>query len=158
MCDGEVGLAWHNNKPIFIEKPDIYEIDLPNFTFEKCVLATEKFVSLGSRKRFIVYDGEVCFFFSIFHFAGSFFNSYLLRQIGLAWHNNKPIFIEKPDIYEIDSVSFTFVKCVPANDKHITLGSRRRIIVYDGEVGVSYVNGRLGTPNLLLFGSTFFRC
>lgn len=65
-------------------------------------------------------------------------------EIGLAWHNNKPIFIEQPDFYEIDSHDFTFIKCVTASEKHISLGSRKRIIVYDGEVGVSYVNGRLG--------------
>lgn len=119
--DGEIGLAWHSNKPIFIEKPDIYEIDDPNFKFEKCIVATEKFVQLGSRKRFIVNDGEV----------------------GLAWHNNRPIFIEKPDIYEIDSINFTFVKCVTASEKQVILGSRKRVIVYDGEVGISYVGGKL---------------
>jgi regulator of protease activity HflC (stomatin/prohibitin superfamily) len=64
-------------------------------------------------------------------------------ELGLAWHNNKPIFIEQPDFYEIDSPNFTFLKCVPASDKNVALGSRKRIIVYDGEVGISYVNGRL---------------
>jgi len=76
-------------------------------------------------------------------------------EIGLAWDNNKPVFIEKPDFYQVDSPSFTFVNCVNSSEKMIILGSSKRIVVYDGEVGVSYVNGRLDIlqPNTHVFDS-----
>jgi len=140
--NGELGLAWNDNKPIFIEKPDFYEIDSPNFSFIKCVPATEKIIILGSRKRFIVCDGEV----------------------GLAWHNNKPIFIEKPDIYEIDLPNFTFEKCIPATEKYAILGSRKRFIVYDGEVGLAWHNNKpifIEKPDVYEIDSptfTFVKC
>jgi len=64
-------------------------------------------------------------------------------EIGLAWEDNKPVFIETPGIFEVDSPTFAFMKCEPASEKQIMLGSRKRIVVYDGEVGISYVNGKL---------------
>jgi regulator of protease activity HflC (stomatin/prohibitin superfamily) len=64
-------------------------------------------------------------------------------EIGLIWEDNQPIFIDKPGIYEVDSPNFVFEKCVSSSDKQIQLGSRKRIVVYDGEVGISYVNGKL---------------
>jgi regulator of protease activity HflC (stomatin/prohibitin superfamily) len=129
--NGEIASAWYKSKPIFISKPDIYEIDDPTFIFESCVPATTKLIKLGSRTRFIVYNGE----------------------IGLAWDNNKPILIDEPGIYEKDDPTFIFDKCVAATTKKISLGSRTRVIVYDGEVGVSYVKGKLDIldPNTYMF-------
>jgi len=64
-------------------------------------------------------------------------------EIGLAWEDNKPVFIETPGVFEVDSATFAFIKCEAASEKQIMLGSRKRIVVYDGEVGISYVNGKL---------------
>lgn len=64
-------------------------------------------------------------------------------QMGLAWMENNPIFIDKPGVYVYDNPNFSFVKFVSVTDKQISLGNRQRIIVYDGEVGVSYYKGKL---------------
>lgn len=45
---GEVGLAWENNEPVFFQE-GIYEKDSPNFTFERCVSAGEKVITLGAK-------------------------------------------------------------------------------------------------------------
>ncbi len=76
-------------------------------------------------------------------------------NIALAWYNNKPIFIDVPKLYEFDDPTFIFQEFKSATDKEIVLGSRRRIIVYDGEVGISYVKGRLEilSPNTYIFDS-----
>ena len=36
-----------------------------------------------------------------------------------------------------------FEKCVSAGDKFITLGAKKIVTVWDGEVGVSYLKGKL---------------
>lgn len=76
-------------------------------------------------------------------------------EIGLAWWKNKPLFIQEPGVYEVDSVDFFFEKCVPVNTKKIVLGSSMRIIVYDGEVGVNYMKGKLEIlpPNTYIFAN-----
>eukprot|EP01119_Soliformovum_irregulare_P018340 TRINITY_DN55_c2_g1_i1.p1 TRINITY_DN55_c2_g1~~TRINITY_DN55_c2_g1_i1.p1 ORF type:complete len:685 (+),score=227.55 TRINITY_DN55_c2_g1_i1:51-2105(+) len=55
---GEIGLAWENNNPAFFEE-GVYEFDSPNFTYERCVNASDKQINLGSRKIVTVWDGEV---------------------------------------------------------------------------------------------------
>ena len=64
-------------------------------------------------------------------------------QIGLAWMDNNPMFIEKPGVYVYDSPNFIFEKFVTVGTKQITLGNKQRIVVYDGEVGISYYKGKL---------------
>lgn len=74
-------------------------------------------------------------------------------EIGLAWEDNRAVFVETAGVYEVDSPTFAFVKCIPASEKCIELGSRKRVVVYDGEVGISYLNGKLDilTPKIHLF-------
>jgi regulator of protease activity HflC (stomatin/prohibitin superfamily) len=46
-------------------------------------------------------------------------------------------------VYIKDSPLFIFEKCISASEKQITLGARKIITVWDGEVGVSYYKGKL---------------
>ena len=64
-------------------------------------------------------------------------------EIGLAWHENRPLFIETPGTYHVDSASFRFVESKPAAQKRLVLGSHKIITVFSGEVGVSFDAGRL---------------
>eukprot|EP01113_Clastostelium_recurvatum_P040721 TRINITY_DN635_c0_g1_i1.p1 TRINITY_DN635_c0_g1~~TRINITY_DN635_c0_g1_i1.p1 ORF type:complete len:706 (+),score=230.23 TRINITY_DN635_c0_g1_i1:77-2194(+) len=127
---GKVGLISNNNKPILLAE-GTYTFNSQVFAFAGLRDINEAVFVHGTITRFRVRNGE----------------------IGLAWDNNKPVFIEKPDFYEVDSPNFTFVKCVNSYEKMIILGSMKRIIVYDGEVGVSYVNGKLDIlqPNTHIF-------
>jgi hypothetical protein len=129
--NGEIGLALYKNKPVFISIAGVYEIDDSLFIFEKCVTATTKLIKKDSRTRFIVNTGE----------------------IGLAWHHNKAIFVTQPNVYEVDDPIFVFERCVPAITKQIILGSKMRIIVCDGEIGISNVKGTLDilTTNTYIF-------
>ncbi|PRP81599.1 prohibitin domain-containing protein [Planoprotostelium fungivorum] len=63
-------------------------------------------------------------------------------ELGLAWEDNEPVFFSE-GIYQKDSPNFTFVKCVSASEKEIALGSKKIITVWDGEVGVSFLKGKL---------------
>eukprot|EP01111_Echinosteliopsis_oligospora_P005129 TRINITY_DN1832_c2_g1_i1.p1 TRINITY_DN1832_c2_g1~~TRINITY_DN1832_c2_g1_i1.p1 ORF type:complete len:805 (-),score=239.67 TRINITY_DN1832_c2_g1_i1:156-2570(-) len=117
---GKVALVSENNKPALLpEGHFVYNTQIFDYGGMRGV--NEESVVYRTITRFRVRNGE----------------------IGLAWHNSKPIFIEKPDYYEIDSPAFTFVNCVSASEKLITLGSHKRVVVYDGEVGISYCNGKL---------------
>ncbi|AYV80399.1 MAG: prohibitin domain-containing protein [Harvfovirus sp.] len=118
---GQIAKAWYRSKPIFITAPGIYEIDDTNFVFVECVPSTTKIITLGSRNRFIVYAGE----------------------IGLALENNVGKFFDTPGIYERDDPNFVFKECVPLSTNKISIGSKMRIIVRDGEVGESYLSGNL---------------
>jgi len=60
----------------------------------------------------------------------------------LAWENNQPTFFEE-GMYDKDSANFMFEKCVNASEQQIMLGSKKIITVRDGEVGVSYLKGKL---------------
>jgi regulator of protease activity HflC (stomatin/prohibitin superfamily) len=117
---GKVALIAENNKYAFLPQ-GTYSFNSQVFHYSGLKDLTENCITHGTITRFRIRNGE----------------------LGLAWHNNKPIFVDQPDFYEIDSPNFTFVRCVPASEKHVTLGSRKRVIVYDGEVGISYANGRL---------------
>jgi regulator of protease activity HflC (stomatin/prohibitin superfamily) len=128
---GQIALAWYKSKPIFINTPGLYEFDDANFILDRCESMTKKEISLGSKCRILVSPGE----------------------IGLALHENKSIFLDTPNVYEFDDPNFIFKKFVAMTEKQITLGSKTRIIVQDGEVGISYVNGRLTIlqPNIYTF-------
>jgi len=117
---GKVALISENNRYVFLPQ-GTYSFNSQVFQYGGLKDITESCIVHGTITRFRIRNGE----------------------LGLAWHNNKPVFIDQPDFYEIDSPNFTFVKCVSASEKNVTLGSRKRIIVYDGEVGISYSNGKL---------------
>jgi hypothetical protein len=59
------------------------------------------------------------------------------------------IFVE--GVYIKDSPLFKFENCVPASDKVITLGAKKIVTVWDGEVGVSYLRGKLVVFHLIFF-------
>jgi len=117
---GKVALISENNKYALLPQ-GTYSFNTQVFQYSGLKDITESSITHGTITRFRIRNGE----------------------LGLAWNENKPIFIEQASFYEIDSPNFTFVKCLPASEKQVTLGSRKRIIVYDGEVGISYVNGKL---------------
>jgi len=168
----EYALVIESNVPKIL-KAGIYVVDSPYFVVEGFVPVNNEHIQhntlhivrvpkgkvalISENNRFgLLPQGTYTFNTQVFAYSGlreinegSIVHGTITRfrirngEIGLAWHNNKPIFIEQPDFYEIDSPNFTYIKSVPASEKNISLGSRKRIIVYDGEVGVSYVNGRL---------------
>lgn len=70
-----------------------------------------------------------------------------LGEIGVAWDTNEPHFIDKAGLYSFNSPDFLFVKHVSANDRVISLGSKKVIMVYTGEVGVSFNKGELHILN-----------
>lgn len=117
---GKVGLIAKNNKMMLIhEGMHVYNSQIFQYSGLKDI--NRESIVHGTITRVRVRNGE----------------------IGLAWQENKPVLIEEPGFYEFDSPNFQFVKCVPATDKEIVLGSNKRIMVYDGEVGVSYRCGKL---------------
>jgi regulator of protease activity HflC (stomatin/prohibitin superfamily) len=63
-------------------------------------------------------------------------------EVGLAWENNQPVFFEE-GIYVKDSPFFSFEKTVAASEKQISIGPKKILTVYEGEVGVSYNKGKL---------------
>jgi regulator of protease activity HflC (stomatin/prohibitin superfamily) len=63
-------------------------------------------------------------------------------ELGLGFDNNEPVFFEE-GVYIKDSPLFLFAKCVAASDKNISLGAKKIITVWDGEVGVTYNKGKL---------------
>lgn len=170
----EIALAWYNSKPIFIEEPNVYQINDPNFIFKECVPSNTKLITVGSRTRFIVNNGEIAvtwynnkptffsdpgiyeyddpkFIFVKFEQVNEKFINLGSRtrlvinkgEIGLAFVDNNPVFIEEPGIHDYDNPNFIFKKVVSSNEKQIILGSKMKVIVYDGEVGVSYNKGKL---------------
>jgi len=120
VLKGKIALINNNVKPMLLHE-GTHTFTSQVLTFHGVRDVNESHVVHGTITRYRVRNGE----------------------IGLVWEDNKPVFVDKPDIYEVDSPNFTFVKCVPASEKQIQLGSRKRIVVYDGEVGISYVNGKL---------------
>eukprot|EP01111_Echinosteliopsis_oligospora_P010958 TRINITY_DN3499_c0_g1_i1.p1 TRINITY_DN3499_c0_g1~~TRINITY_DN3499_c0_g1_i1.p1 ORF type:complete len:707 (-),score=228.05 TRINITY_DN3499_c0_g1_i1:9-2129(-) len=117
---GSVALCSITNRPALLPEGR-YNFDTNVFDYGGLKGMNERVIVYGTITRFRIRNGE----------------------IGLAWDNNRPVFIERPDMYEVDSPSFNFVNTVSAAQKEIVLGSKKRIVVYDGEVGISYINGKL---------------
>jgi len=115
---GMVALVTDNNKPKLLE--GTHCINSKTFTYFKMESLTQPVIKHGTITRFIVRKGEV----------------------GLAWDNNQPVFFNE-GVYIKDSPLFNFEKCISAGDKQITLGAKKILTVWDGEVGVSYLKGKL---------------
>mmetsp|Transcript_1180 Transcript_1180/g.2641 ORF Transcript_1180/g.2641 Transcript_1180/m.2641 type:complete len:772 (-) Transcript_1180:60-2375(-) len=64
-------------------------------------------------------------------------------EVGLAWQDNQPVFMEEPGLYNFDSPTFNFVRLANADEKMIDLGPKKIVTVYSGEVGLSYDGGEL---------------
>jgi len=169
---GEYALVVESNVPKIL-KTGSYVIDNSYFTVTKFVNVNQEHIQHGTIhiirvlkgkialinnnvKPMLLHEGTHTFTSQVLTFHGvrdvneshvvhGTITRYRIRngEIGLAWDENKPVFVDKPDIYEVDSPNFTFVKCVSASEKQVQLGSRKRIVVYDGEVGISYINGKL---------------
>jgi len=115
---GMVALVNDNNKPKLLE--GTHCINSKTFTFFSMEPLTKPIIKNGTITRVVVRKGEV----------------------GLAWENNQPVFFEE-GIYIKDSPLFSFEKTVAASEKQISLGAKKILTVYDGEVGVSYLKGKL---------------
>jgi len=90
------------------------------FSFVKTEHISQQCIKHGTITKFVVKKGD----------------------IGLAWEDNQPMFFEE-GVYLKDNPMFIFVKTASAAEKQIVLGSKNIITVWDGEVGVSYLKGRL---------------
>lgn len=66
-----------------------------------------------------------------------------LGQIALAWQDSKPVFIDKPGLFEFDSPDFKFVSFKNAEDQLIQLGAKKIILCHTGQVAVTYDQGEL---------------
>jgi len=115
---GQVALISDNNKPKLLD--GTHYINSNTFTYHGLQDLNQQVIRHGTITRFRVRKGE----------------------IGLGWDNNQPVFFEE-GIYFKDSILFSFEGCVSANEKKITLGSKKLITVWDGEVGISYQKGKL---------------
>ena len=117
---GQIGLTSIGTKQCLLPE-GLYTFNDQNVTFSGLKSATDNLISHPPITRFRVNLGE----------------------IGLGWWKQSPILIQEPGVYEIDSIDFNFEKCVPVKTKLIVLGSTMRIVVYEGEVGVTYKAGKL---------------
>jgi regulator of protease activity HflC (stomatin/prohibitin superfamily) len=64
-------------------------------------------------------------------------------QVGLAWQDNIPLFLEEPGVHSFDTPTFNFVKHASVTDKVIELGTKKIVTVNSGEVAISYDSGEL---------------
>lgn len=169
---GEYALVNENNKPKIL-KTGHYIIDSNYFSVSDFVSVNQEHIQHGTIHIIRVLKGKIALINNnvkpmLLHEGTHTFNSQVLTfhgvrdvndphvvhgtitrfrvrngEIGLAWEDNKPVFIETAGVFEVDSPTFAFVRCELASEKQVQLGSRKRIVVYDGEVGISYVNGKL---------------
>jgi len=117
---GFVGLVLESNFPCLLPT-GIHIYDSATLQFSGSKSKMDVSVTHGTINRFRVQKGE----------------------IGLAWQDNEPFLVEDPGTYMVDSATFKFVNCVKASEKLVTLGAKKIITVYSGEVGVAYYEGRL---------------
>eukprot|EP01119_Soliformovum_irregulare_P016722 TRINITY_DN4885_c0_g1_i3.p1 TRINITY_DN4885_c0_g1~~TRINITY_DN4885_c0_g1_i3.p1 ORF type:complete len:828 (-),score=288.93 TRINITY_DN4885_c0_g1_i3:82-2565(-) len=122
--DGQVALVLDNNKPKLLS--GTHYIDSKTFQYHGMQNLDQQVIKNGPITRFRVRKGE----------------------LGLAWEDNQPMIFEE-GIYNKNSPQFQFVTAVDASDQQIILGSKKIITVRDGEVGVSYIQGKLNVlpPN-----------
>merc|ERR1712054_183099 len=66
-----------------------------------------------------------------------------LGELGVSWLKNQPHFIDRAGLYAFDTPDFTFIRHVSSNERVIELGAKKIIMVYTGEVGISYDHGEL---------------
>lgn len=169
---GYYGLVEYNNSPHILTH-GTYVIDSALFKFTKIVSINEKYIQhqtihilrvakneleaiIFDTKPVLLPEGYYIFNTSTFErFRTYYVSDKLIKfgtltrfridkgEVGLAWYNSNPLFIDMAGIYEIDYARFEFTGSKPANDSHIFLGSRHRIVVQDGQVGINYKNGKL---------------
>lgn len=64
-------------------------------------------------------------------------------KVALTWNMNEPYFLNEPGLYEFNSNNVHFVDFVDASERFIELGSKKIILVYTGEVAITYDQGHL---------------
>ncbi|CAJ1965915.1 unnamed protein product [Cylindrotheca closterium] len=64
-------------------------------------------------------------------------------KIALLWKSNQPCLIERPGLYEFNSNDVFFKEFVDSSARYIELGAKKVILVYTGEVGITYDKGHL---------------
>ncbi|KAF0975223.1 hypothetical protein FDP41_005976 [Naegleria fowleri] len=131
-----IGLIVVGTKPLLLHE-GIYTFNDQNISFLGMKDANEQVIIHKPITRFRVKNGE----------------------IGLCWWQSKPLFIQDPGVYEVDSIDFVFEQCVPISSKLVALGSSMRIVVYDGEIGITYLKGKLDVlqPNTYIFHDSVLR-
>lgn len=113
--EGSCAKVRDNTKP-FLLPPGVHVINSATFNFDEMATLDQEVIQHGTITRYRVHKG----------------------QIGLVWDNNVPKLIEKPGFYFNNQPNFCYVQSVSATNKEIILGAKKRIIVYDGEVGITY--------------------
>lgn len=169
---GQYGCVVENNIPKVL-KTGVYVVDSQYFSYEGMKNMDESYINhqtihiirvqkseiqpiIFNNKPYLLYEGNYMFNSQFVKVLGkvdikcdllkhSTITRFRIKngEIGLAYYKNKPQFITAPEIYEVDSQDFLFDRIELATKKDIQLGSRRRIIVCDGEVGISYNKGKL---------------
>lgn len=117
---GKVGLCTVDSTAHFLE-PGRHNINNPRFTFLGFRESTEEHISVGSKHRILVPAG----------------------RIGCAWQDGEPLFLEPGRVYNIDSPRFSYVNSVSAVDNIITHGRLKLVTVREGNVGITYDDGKL---------------
>jgi len=117
---GSLGLVFESSCPVFLEE-GVHLYDSPTLNFVGIRNKQQPQILHGTISRFRVQKG----------------------QVGLAWLDSEPVLIEDPGTYQVDSANFQFESLVDASEKIITLGAKKIVTVYEGEVGVTYKAGTL---------------
>lgn len=128
VLPGQYGLGLINGHPVVL-LPGRHLINDPMFTYSSSVAMTEPHVTISTTHLLTVAVGKV----------------------GLCKVNTTAHFLE-PGIHRINSPRFEFLGFSNSTDEHIQVGSKNRIVVPSGKVGLGWENG---TPLLLETGKTY---
>ena len=115
---GHIGLGTQNGRPVLLQVGR-HVINDPLFVFQRAVSLTDQHISIGTSHIITVQPGYV----------------------GLCTVNGRAHFLE-PGHHRINHPNFKFESMVESTREHIGLGSKHRIIVPAGLVGLAYDGGR----------------
>jgi regulator of protease activity HflC (stomatin/prohibitin superfamily) len=120
IAKGKVAKVFHNNKPRLFGE-GLHVIESTNFEYNGMMSMMDKMIQHGTITILRVPLGE----------------------LGVCWLKNQPHFIDHAGLYAFDTPDFSFVRHVPLSEKVVELGAKKIIMVYTGEVGISYDHGEL---------------
>jgi regulator of protease activity HflC (stomatin/prohibitin superfamily) len=120
IAKGKVAKVFHNNRPRLFGE-GLHVIESTNFEYCGMMSMMDKIIGHGTITILRVPLGE----------------------LGVCWLKNQPLFIDHAGLYAFDTPDFSFVKHVPLSEKIVTLGAKKIVMVYTGEVGISYDHGEL---------------
>lgn len=128
VLPGQYGLGLLNGHPLVL-LPGRHLINDPLFSFTGSVAMTEAHITVSTTHLLTVAVGKV----------------------GLCMVNTTAHFLE-PGMHRINSPRFEFLGFRDSTDEHIRVGSKHRIVVPSGKVGLGWENG---SPLLLETGKTY---